>query len=156
MNYIELKEKLQKTLDILGDKQWPDIKKLERTAMSLIGDFWKANNLPPSKIEPSRICLRPTDFPDELKCLFTYHFTFKSDKRKPDGNSDQLSRVVLEPVLEEKLWTCDIEKAFEHINQYTAILRSQQHLLEEKEQLLRKIDNINKELEFIEESLKKY
>lgn len=97
-----------------------------------------------------------TDYPMEPKGLFTYGYEFKADKRKPDGLSNYLLSVYLEPMVDAKLCNMDILELFEYMNHYAAVLHNQRTLIEEKNLLIKKIGKIDEELKMIEEVLKKY
>jgi len=156
MYYLEMKNKLQKTLSILEKKRWHSRKELEQAAIISIKDFCEKNGLPPSEVEASKISLVPPDYPSASNCLYTYQFVFKSDKRKPGGYSDYLLQVVLEPAVADKLWEMEIWDLFEYMNAHTAILHNEQMLLQEKENLVQKIYKVDKELKAVQEMLKKY
>jgi|GEM_PF-3505228 len=156
MHYRELKEKLEKTLDILENKRWTSREELEGTAINIIKDFFKEENLPMFTADARRISFVLTDYPMEPKGLFTYGYEFKSDKRKPDGLSDYLLRVNLEPMVDAKFCDMDILELFEYMNHYAAVLHNQRTLIEEKNLLFKKIGKIEEELKMIEEVLKKY
>jgi len=156
MHYKELKEKLQKALSILENKRWASREELEGTAINTIKDFFKEENLPMFTADERRISFVLTDYPMEPKGLFTYGYEFKSDKRKPDGLSDYLLSVNLEPMVDAKFCDMDILELFEYMNHYAAVLHNQRTLIEEKNLLFKKIGKIEEELKMIEEVLKKY
>lgn len=156
MDYIGLKEKLQKTLSILENKRWTSRDELERAAIITVKDFFFKGSLPIFTADRTNISFVLTDYPLDPKGLFAYFFIFKEDKRKPDGYSDYLLQVELEELIEPKFWTMEIMELFEYMNHYAAVLHNHSTLLQEKELLLKKIGRIDEELIFIEATLQKY
>lgn len=156
MNYIELRDKLQKTVSILENKRWNSTEELEQAAVVSIGDFLQKSGLPLFKVGASEISLVLADYPSDLQRLYTYQFVFKSDKRKPDGYSDFLLRMVLEPAVPEEFREMDIWDLFGYMNRHAALLHSEQMLLQEQEHLMKKLRKINEELAVIQKALEKY
>ena len=156
MYYRELKEKLQKALSILENKRWASREELEGTAVNTIRDFFKEENLPMFTADARRISFVLTDYPMEPKGLFTYGYEFKSDKRRPDGLSDYLLHVQVDPTIDLKYWEMEIIELFEYMNHHAGILYNQKTLMKEKEILLKRVERIEEELRFIRVALEKF
>lgn len=156
MEYIELRDKLQKALGIMENKRWVSREQMEMTAVATIMDFFAQEELSIFTASDSKISFVLTDYPLEPRCLFIYKFEFKTDKRRPDGKSDYLLHVQVDPTIDLKYWEMDIMELFEHMNHHAGILHNQETLIKEKEILLKRVERIEEELRFIRVALEKF